>query len=500
MRAFRNGIITMAMLASVNAHAATFTVISADDGDGTCDGNHCSLREAIKAANLNASVDSISFEIPGSGHTIRPATALPIITDPVVIDGYTQRPCSSNPPPCSLPNAFFAIELDGTGVGGTDNGLFLTGGGSTVRGLVINHFGGDGIHLEGAGNNTITGNRITLNGRDGVRVMEGTGNAIVSNAIFDNAGLGIDLAGDGVTPNDADDADHGANDLQNFPELSSVWGRSFSVGLGGGTFLTIAGSLHTNAHKRVTLEFFACDSSGSGEGKTRLGSTIVTTPSAGLVTFTGVILTHWPGSITATSTDSDGNTSEFSSCVPVALGGNAPQFHNMAVVALSAPKDVKLSTRAPTATRTVKVVGQNRSPHSETIANAAVLADLVNVTVDSLAGCADPTPTLVPPKKFPIVLKSKQKLVVRFTVPFACANDPAKTRRTAAHDDYRDTAVVNHAALDGVADSHPGDDVCPRDTTSLNFTPPSFLNLDPLQLLDKGCGVKKAVLTDVEVQ
>jgi len=175
----------------------------------------------------------------------------------------------------------------------------------------------------------------------------------------------------------------------------------------------------------------------------------------------------------------------------------------MAVVALSAPRRVKLTARAPTVTKKIKVVVQNRSQHSETIGNAAVLDDLVGVTLDSLAGCTDPTATLVPPKKFPILLKSKKKLTVKFTVTFACANDPAKTTRTGAHDDYRDVAVVNHAAFDLVADTHPADDVCPH-----SVAPPFEIDVNPDHTIkDKGCGAKKpdktfgaAVLTDVEVK
>jgi hypothetical protein len=62
-----------------------------DSGDG-------SLRQAILSANLSSNVpDVIQFSIPGSGpHTISPATALPNLTDPVVIDGYSQSGASSN--------------------------------------------------------------------------------------------------------------------------------------------------------------------------------------------------------------------------------------------------------------------------------------------------------------------------------------------------------------------------------------------------------------------
>src|SRR6267378_6088620 len=71
--------------------STTFTVTSvADSGPGT-------LRQAILDANANAGADTIVFNIPGSGvHTISPATALPTITDAVVIDGYTQPGTSGN--------------------------------------------------------------------------------------------------------------------------------------------------------------------------------------------------------------------------------------------------------------------------------------------------------------------------------------------------------------------------------------------------------------------
>ena len=75
------------------APVSTFTVNSTDDGDdGTCNAIHCSLREAINAANTSNGFDAIEFNIPGPGpHTIQPVLNLPSITDPVVIDGGGQR-------------------------------------------------------------------------------------------------------------------------------------------------------------------------------------------------------------------------------------------------------------------------------------------------------------------------------------------------------------------------------------------------------------------------
>jgi Bacterial Ig-like domain (group 3) len=135
-----------------------FSVITSwDDGPG-------SLRQAILAANAHqndATPDEIHFEIPGTElHTINLASPLPSVTDPLVIDGYTQ--------PGSRPNtlavgddAVLKIELNGSGAGSAI-GLTITAGDSTVRGLVFNRFNGEGIYLAGSGavKNRVEGNFI----------------------------------------------------------------------------------------------------------------------------------------------------------------------------------------------------------------------------------------------------------------------------------------------------------------------------------------------------
>src|SRR3954471_7177693 len=51
----------------------------------TADSGPGSLREAIETANATPGLDTITFDIPGSGvHTIQPLSALPPIADPVV--------------------------------------------------------------------------------------------------------------------------------------------------------------------------------------------------------------------------------------------------------------------------------------------------------------------------------------------------------------------------------------------------------------------------------
>ena len=140
-----------------------FVVNSSDDvNDGTCDATHCSLREAINAANASAGKDAVAFDIPGAGpHTIQPTSALPTITDPVIIDGYTQPGASPNTNGPGLgSNAVLKIELDGSNAGAFQDGLTIIAGGSTLRGLAINRFDANGILLLTSDNHAIEGNFI----------------------------------------------------------------------------------------------------------------------------------------------------------------------------------------------------------------------------------------------------------------------------------------------------------------------------------------------------
>jgi BACON domain-containing protein/S-layer family protein len=163
----------------------------------------------------------------------------------------------------------------------------------------------------GAGN-LIAFNGTSSNSSSGVQIENaGTGNSARGNSIFSNTGLGIDLGGAGVTQNDADDGDSGANNLQNFPTLTSAL-------LGCGT--TVSGTLNSTPNTTFDIDFFAnpsCDPTCHGEGKTFLGSTSTVTDPSGNASFTGLLSTQAPGGsfITATATDPAGNTSEFSHCI-----------------------------------------------------------------------------------------------------------------------------------------------------------------------------------------
>jgi hypothetical protein len=424
------------------AEAATFTVNKTGDGgdrslsDNRCDasndnGSQCTLRAAIEEANDTGGADAIEFGI-GSGSSVRtisPASELPTVTDPVTMDGYTQRGASPNT--LSEGNdAVLKVELDGSDAGADTNGLVIRTPDSAIKGLVINDFeddgllifgsdatgnrvegnfvgtneegttsegnhegvtvfgdsntiggtrpeqrnvisgnddrgvavigsasegnrvegnhigttadgsadlgnAGDGVSMQGT-NNAVggiaggAGNLIAHNGDDGVSVTfnNSAGNTVLSNSVFSNGStagdLGIDLDADGVTANDTDDPDAGANNLQNFPVLSEAI-RSNATG-----FTTVFGTLNSAPSLDYVVQCFLTDGAPApdhGEGPVLLDTEVVTTDANGDAAF----LCHSflpqvgqvPGqTVSATATDilTTGDTSELSLNVGVSAG------------------------------------------------------------------------------------------------------------------------------------------------------------------------------------
>jgi hypothetical protein len=230
-------------------------------------------------------------------------------------------------------------------ISGNRFGVFISGSGATGNKVEGNRIGtkadgsaglgndGDGVIISaGASNNNIggttsgAGNAISGNGDEGVSIVEGTGNRILSNFIFSNTGLGIDFFPDGVTANDTDDPDTGANNLQNFPTITSAI-RSNTT-----NFTTISGTLNSNPSQNYTVQCFvaAPDPSGNGEGQIPAGAdTTVTTDAGGDGSFACVSPVPQLGqAVTATATNTSGtasgtsigDTSEFSLNVGVVPG------------------------------------------------------------------------------------------------------------------------------------------------------------------------------------
>ncbi len=146
---------TFLLAAGLSANTYTVTT-TADTGAG-------SLRQAITDANGNAGADTIAFNITGSGvHTISPATALPTITEALMINGYSQPGASANTnAPNQGTNAVIQIEIDGTALGVNGVGITATAV-VTIRGLAINRCANSGIRIGGAGGNgsIVAGNFI----------------------------------------------------------------------------------------------------------------------------------------------------------------------------------------------------------------------------------------------------------------------------------------------------------------------------------------------------
>jgi hypothetical protein len=191
---------------------------------------------------------------------------------------------------------FVGTAADGvTPMGNNGTGIIVEGSTNLIGGI-------------GAGANVVAFNNT------GISVLSGIGNALLGNSVYSNATIGIDLGPAGITPNDTGDFDSGPNNLQNFPILTSAKNT--------GAATIINGSLNSRSNTSFYIEVFtnsACDPSGYGQGQKFLTSFFTTTDPTGnsVFSFNYPVLLP-PGRIlTATVTDPDNNTSEFSPCVTV---------------------------------------------------------------------------------------------------------------------------------------------------------------------------------------
>ena len=187
-----------------------------------------------------------------------------------------------------LGNTSQGIEINqgaNTLIGGS-----AAGAGNVISGNGVFPAGADGVRITGnqANGNIIERNIIGLdatgdsalgNTDDGIDVVgDATANVIRANSIDANDGLGIDLEPtDGVNPNDADDSDTGANNLQNYPVIATA--------VGDGVETTVDGSMAGTPSTGYRVELFAsdsCDPEGNGEGARFLNGSTVNTGVGGI--------------------------------------------------------------------------------------------------------------------------------------------------------------------------------------------------------------------------
>src|SRR5262245_55245194 len=201
----------------VTSHAATFTVTN------TLDRGAGSLRAAISNVNASAGPHMINFAIPpfdGTVKTITPLSELDHIMNPATVDGYTQPGARTNTLAIG-DNAVLLIELNGSSLSGGANGLAISAGNGTVRGLVINRFPGAGVRFDVKGGNRVEGNFIGA---------DPTGMTALG-----NHGSGVSVGG--LSPNLIGGTTPSARNI-----ISGNSGNGIEAFSGGGTNLVIQGN------------------------------------------------------------------------------------------------------------------------------------------------------------------------------------------------------------------------------------------------------------------
>ncbi|HNQ68897.1 MAG TPA: T9SS type A sorting domain-containing protein [Bacteroidales bacterium] len=200
------------------------------------------------------------------------------------------------------------------------------------------------INITGCDSTSITRNRIGVNvnnealgnGSDGIRISQGPKYSLIGgseelaniiaynegngvclmfdnddyhlisyNVIYLNSGLGIDLFPPGVNQNDDGDADSGANQGMNFPDISNViyhWGSGDTE---------VIGTLNTENPELCKIQIFAAipHSSGHGQAYEFIAETYPDNLGNWNVYIVGLDPEQF---LTCLAIDKDNNTSEFS--------------------------------------------------------------------------------------------------------------------------------------------------------------------------------------------
>ena len=285
-------------------------------------------------------------------------------------------------------------------------------------------------------------------------------------------------------------------------------GSAFAFNLSGGTTpptiaCTVAPFTATNVVGATHTLTATVTSNGVGRAGVTVTFGVIGGPNAGK---TGTAITTAKGQAKFTYTGTGGvgaDTIRASATVGGILASAlafevwTPTPHDLTITKLTVTKLITLTTAKPIQTKPVKITFKNLSAHAETITDATMLSNLLNLTIESLSNCPAPA-YIVSPRtaaSLPRTVKPKQSFTAQFDVAYDCANDTRKsTPADPGHEDFRYTAKVNHAALDGIADNNPGNNDCPR--------PPN------LAIGDKGCGsidtathqLGAALITDVFVK
>lgn len=167
-------------------------------------------------------------------------------------------------------------------------------------------------------------NIVANNMYNGLAVIGPTPVFVEFSEFFGNANLGIDLDFDGVTLNDPDDVDEGANGNVNFPiTQNATYSKSFEE-------LAVFSALEMNPQvEEYYIDYFyneTCDESGFGEAQYYLSSKFFVTDASGMaedsinITLPYSDIDHLDGIyITASTFSRTKGSSEFSECFYIQL-------------------------------------------------------------------------------------------------------------------------------------------------------------------------------------
>ncbi len=154
--------------------------------------------------------------------------------------------------------------------------------------------------------------------------------------------------------NDVGDIDGGENGHQNYPVLQLT---------GGSPVITI--SLDSQANIQYTIDLYSnvsCDSSGNGEGQNHIYEGPLTTDGTGhaSITFNLAGLATPGHFITATATDANGSTSEFSACALLSISASSTPTPTHTPTSTGTPTN----TVTPTATTATLAPSPTSTPTS----------------------------------------------------------------------------------------------------------------------------------------
>ena len=304
-----------------------------------------------------------------------------------------------------LNNAGYGIDfITGASDSNTITGNLFKNNGQNSTGTNLGQTAGIGIRSNSS-NNVISGNIFTANVGDGISAKAGTNNVFSQNSFFNNGDLGIDLTGaatndgDGVTVNTAAATRTGANNLINFPVLTTATVN--------GTNLVVNG--YARPGVLVELYLATADPTGFGEGSSYLinfTQGMVTGTTGNVVT--GAASTYGPANINGLNQGTD-NTNTFTVTIPLSsltaaqrvalLGGSAvltstatgtgsgtSEFSGNLVVpvadvttALTGPASVNAGQ--PTGTYTATFTNEGPSIASNVTRQATLPANATNVVL-----------------------------------------------------------------------------------------------------------------------